>query len=79
MIRKITIGLLCIGIVAGVGAGCSHVHEHHEAHRHHFQDRVAEICVQAALKAVEAQQGDHAMPHSNQKASVPFSSADKQK
>jgi hypothetical protein len=54
MKRKIVIGLLALGTVAGFGigiarlAGCRH---HHGYGRHGFEQRVADICAQAALRA----------------------------
>jgi hypothetical protein len=54
MKRKIIIGLLALGTIGGFALGFARLcggHRHHAWHGQRFEQRVAEICTQAALKA----------------------------
>jgi hypothetical protein len=53
MKRKLIIGLLALGTILGFALGFARVcgRHHHGWHRQRFEQRVAEVCTQAALKA----------------------------
>lgn len=57
--RKLLIGLLAFGTVAGYASGfASFAHcarHHHEARRAAFEAHVADVCTQAALRAREGE------------------------
>lgn len=55
MKRKVLIGLLAFGTVAGYAAGCARI-AHHKHHRHHaFEHRVADVCAAAAHRVYSRQ------------------------
>ena len=53
MRRKIVMGLLALGAVAGFGAGFARMGYWHGRHHDHFERRVADVCVEAALRATK--------------------------
>lgn len=50
MMRKIVIGLLALGTIAGFGSGIAHWHHARHGGRDRFMDAVAERCVDAARR-----------------------------
>jgi len=50
MKRKIVIGLLALGTLAGFGSGIARIRHFHHGGRDRFMDQVAERCVDAARR-----------------------------
>lgn len=62
MIRKVVMGLLALGAIAGFGSGLARWHHmRHGGGRDQFMDRVAEQCVEAARR-IDRREGRRAGP-----------------
>ncbi|MCC6214929.1 MAG: hypothetical protein IT376_08680 [Polyangiaceae bacterium] len=65
--RKLLIGGLALGALAGFGAGFARLgacaHERHAHRRAAFEDRVADVCVRAAERARGDGAGERAHLH----------------